>query len=136
MTSEPWNRGVLEEVISARHGFGHREHLELAWRYLGKHDLATAQTSSEDAIRHVAASHGRPDQFHRTMTWSWVLLVAVHRQHFSARSFDEFIAAHPALLDKELVSRHYLPETLGSAAARAQWVEPDRLAFPPVGVGA
>ena len=70
------------------------------------------------------------------MTLSWVLLVAVHRQCFSASSFDEFIAAHPALLDKELVSRHYLPETLEGAAARARWVEPDRLAFPPNGVDA
>jgi hypothetical protein len=130
MTDDVESRSVLEAIIGARHGFGHREHLELVWRYLGQHDLATTQNLTEDAIRHVAVSHGRPDKFHRTMTWSWVRLVAVHRQRSSARSFDEFIAAHPSLLDKALLDRHYLPATLGGAVARATWVEPDRLPFP------
>jgi hypothetical protein len=126
------SRSVLDEIIATRHGFAHREHLELVWRYLGHHDLATAQGLTEDAICHVAAAHGRPDKFHRTMTWSWVRLVAVHRHRSSARSFDEFIAEHRALLDTGLLDRHYLPTTLGDPAARVTCVEPDRLAFPPL----
>jgi hypothetical protein len=27
---------VLQEILDTRDGFGHREHLELAWRYLGR----------------------------------------------------------------------------------------------------
>jgi hypothetical protein len=34
------------------------------------------------------------------------------------------------LLDKGLPYRHWQHETMGSAAARARWVEPDLLALP------
>jgi hypothetical protein len=130
MSISPEGRSVLDEIITTRRGFGHREHLELVWRYLGHHDVATTQHLTEAAVRHVAGAHGRPDKLHRTMTWSWVRLVAVHRHRSPARTFDEFIEEHPALLDRRLLDRHYRPATLGGAGARAAWVEPDRQPLP------
>jgi hypothetical protein len=44
--------------------------------------------------------------------------------------FEDFAARHPALLDKRLLTQHYSPAVLASAAARAGWVDPDRLPFP------
>ena len=44
--------------------------------------------------------------------------------------FGTFVARHPALLDKRLLSRHYRSSTLAAPAARHGWVEPDLLPFP------
>ncbi len=128
----PISRRLLEEIIAARQGFGHRQHVELAWRCLGLCDFETAKSWMEDAIRHVAAAHGTPDLYHQTMTDSWLYLVALHRRHSAAETFDEFIEESPGLLDKHLLQRHYLPSTLSSEAARRHWVDPDREAFPPL----
>ncbi len=121
---------AVEDVIRSRGGFGHREHLELAYTLLGRGTLTAAQTGMASAIRHVATMHGMPDRYHDTMTRSWVQLVAVHRRHGTAGSFDEFIAGNPELLDRHLLERHYSPELLGNAGARQSWTEPDLIRLP------
>ena len=45
-------------------------------------------------------------------------------------SFPAFLAAHPALLDKRLLARHYSAALLSAAAARTGWVDPDLTPFP------
>jgi hypothetical protein len=44
--------------------------------------------------------------------------------------FAAFADAHPALLDKRLLARHYSSRALASPAARTGWLEPDLAAFP------
>jgi hypothetical protein len=44
--------------------------------------------------------------------------------------FTAFAAAHPALLDKRMLSRHYTSATLASPAARTGWQRPDLVPFP------
>jgi hypothetical protein len=121
---------AVEELIRSRGGFGHREHLELAYTYLGRGTLTEAQKRMASAIRHVSQMHGMPDRYHDTITGSWVQLVAVHRRHSGAGSFDEFIAENPGLLDRHLLERHYSRELLGSAGARQSWTEPDLIRLP------
>lgn len=121
---------AVEDLIRFRGGFGHREHLELAYTYLARGPLPKAQTQMASAIRHVAQMHGMPDRYHDTITRSWVQLVAVHRRHSSAGSFDDFMAENPGLLDRGLLERHYSPELLGSAGARQSWTEPDLIRLP------
>jgi hypothetical protein len=118
-------RGIL-----ARGRFGHREHLELAWSYLGQYDADAAREAMTSAIREVAASHGAPDRYHDTITRSWLHLVAIHRSASAASSFDEFIADNGGLLDRHLLSRHYSEERIASDAARAGWVDPDLRPLP------
>ena len=54
--------------------------------------------------------------------------------HYALRAreddFEAFVAAHPRLLERELLSAHYSHERLFSEAARAAFVEPDLLALP------
>jgi hypothetical protein len=71
-----------------------------------------------------------PDRYHETITRSWVHGVALHRSIDPADSFDEFIAAHPELLTRDLLSRHYSTPVLAGERARAEWAEPDLRAFP------
>ncbi len=117
----------------ARGRFGHREHLELAWRYLRAGDLPTARRQMSAAIRHLSQAHAQPDRYHHTITLAWLHLVAVHVRRSHAPTFDEFIADNPGLLTRDLLSRHFSPATLGATTARQTWVDPDLLALPPVG---
>jgi hypothetical protein len=117
-------------AILGRGDFGHYEHLELAWTYLGLYDVEMAHQVMSDAIRHVAELHGMPGRYHETMTRAWVHLVAVHRQDSDAHSFDAFIAENPGLLDKHLLDRHFSRNLIASDQARARWADPDLRQLP------
>lgn len=110
--------------------FGHREHVRLAWRELRADDEAAALARIEDTIRHVAAAHGAPDKYHRTITEGWASLVAHHLAEAPDLTFDEFCARFPGLLDPALLGRHYSRERLADPAARASRVEPDLRPLP------
>jgi hypothetical protein len=122
---------VLHEIIGRGEGFGHRQHVELTWRYLGLHDTADdAADAVAEAIRQVAAAHGQPGKFHETITRSWARCVAVHRERWPAATFGEFLERNPQLLDSNLLGHFYSPGLLGSREARAGWVSPDLRALP------
>jgi hypothetical protein len=121
---------VLHEIIRRGEGFGHRQHVELAWRYLGAHDAATATDVMAAAIRQVAAAHGAQGKYHETITRAWAHCVAVHSQRWPATTFTEFAARNPQLLNSGLLGHFYSPQLLASPAARATWVTPDRHALP------
>ena len=110
--------------------FGHREHVRLAWRELRAHDRDDALGRIEATIRHVAAAHGAPDKYHRTITEGWAALVAHHLAEAPELGFDEFCSRFPGLLDPGLLGRHYSRELLAAPAARAGMVEPDLRPLP------
>ncbi len=116
---------VLHEIVGRGDGFGHRQHLELAWRYLATHDPDQAADAVAGAIRQVAAAHGQESRFHETITRSWVRCVAVHRERWPADTFAEFLNRNPQLLDPDLLGHFYSPRLLGSPEARGRWVTPD-----------
>jgi hypothetical protein len=124
---------ALELTMANAGGFGHREHLELAWRYLEKYPLERAKRVMAAAIRHLAGRHGAPEKYHETLTHAWVHLVAVHRARWSAPTFEQFIARNPRLLDRGLLEEHYTADLLWGAEARACWREPDRRSLPAPG---
>lgn len=121
---------VLRGVMKRRGGFGHSEHLELAWSFLTAYTFDAARSRMSSAIRHVATVHGAGDRYHETVTRAWVHLVAVHMSGGTPASFDEFIAENRGLLDRRLLDRHYSAEVLWSDAARKRWIEPNLRDFP------
>jgi NAD-dependent oxidoreductase involved in siderophore biosynthesis len=124
------DRQVLHDILGRGEGFGHRQHVELAWRYLGRHDPDQAADSVAAAIRQVAEAHGQPAKFHQTITRSWVQCVAVHQERWPAASFPEFLDRNEALLDGGLLGHFYSPALLASHEARSRWVAPDLRALP------
>jgi hypothetical protein len=124
------DRQVLHDILGRGAGFGHRQHIELAWRYLGRHDPEQAADAVAAAIRQVADAHGQPAKFHQTITRSWVQCVAAHRERWPAATFEEFLDRNPALLDAGLLGHFYSPGLLGSAPARSGWVDPDLNSLP------
>lgn len=111
--------------------FHHRDHLRLAWVLvrLSGEDEATRRITS--GIHYFATMHGQAEKYHETMTRFWVRIVAhaVAAQP-TITTFDDFLAAYPFLLEKDLPYRHWRRETMLSPDARARWVEPDLQALP------
>jgi hypothetical protein len=120
----------LQEVLDLRMGFGHREHLLLAWTYLQLGDLDTAQQWMCQAVRHTASSHGTPEKYHETLTIAWTRIVAAHTRAGDRPTFDEFLIENPHLLDRHLPELHFSKELLWSEHARRSWAEPDIQAIP------
>ena len=113
------------ELTSAT--FRHREHLRLAYIYLTLHPFETALQTMRSRLQTFLAHLGAPPTaYHETMTRAW-LLAADHFMHRSGAqtSSEDFLAASPALLDKDVMYTHYTPERLKSSAAREGFVEPD-----------
>jgi hypothetical protein len=127
---EKRNLGLLEEILETRGGFGHREHLELAWSYLRLYSIDEAGELMVAAIRHVARLHGAEGKYHETMTRAWLHFVAVHIQRWGADSFEAFLERNPDLLDTKLIQHFYSRELILGEPARAAWTPPDLRRLP------
>jgi hypothetical protein len=82
------------------------------------------------ALQRFAAAHGRPDLFHQTITWSYLLLINERRERLeTSLSWENFAAANADLFewkDGGILANYYRPETLRSGFARRVFVLPDR----------
>ncbi len=130
MTDDDFVRAFLSGSLPNTQ-FRHRDHLRLAWVLVRLAGVEQAMTRITNGIRFFAAQHGHAEKYHETMTRFWVLLVG---HMVAARpditTFDDFLAAFPMLLEKDLPYRHWRRETMLSPDARARWVAPDILALP------
>jgi hypothetical protein len=123
--------GLLTEIVPPGGRFGHRQHIHLAYLTTRRHGTTEAARRISDWIQHIAAYERAPQKYNATLTRAWTYLVGYHAETDpGGGDFDSFAARHPALLDKRLLSGHYRPATLASAAARSGWVEPDLAPFP------
>jgi hypothetical protein len=121
---------ILDEIIRSRGGFGHREHLELAWMYLRLYPMDEAAGVMAEALRHVAHRHGAEEKYHETLTRAWLHFVAVHIQRWGADSFEAFLEANPDLLNRKLIEHFYSHGLIFGGPARAAWVDPDLRQLP------
>jgi N-formylglutamate deformylase len=122
---DAFERGALYD-----HGFGHRDHLRMAWLYIRLYGQDEAVRHAETGLRRLAAQHGHPERYSVTRTGTWVALVAHHLTEAPGLAFEVFLARFPRLLDGRLLDAHYSPELLASADSRTRRVEPDRLPLP------
>jgi hypothetical protein len=120
-------RRAFEAGAFAPADFSHRQHVRLAYVYLVDSDVNLALDRMRAALVCFLSHHGIPaTKYHETLTRAWIL--AVH--HFmhrtpEATSADDFIDRNPMLLDSKIMLTHYSAGLLFSAAARAEFVEPD-----------
>ena len=122
----------LTEILQSRPSFGHREHIQLAWTFLSVAGLPVAEDRMREAIRHLAAAHATPSQYHETLTLAWTRLIAAHLRSSHAETFEEFIAENPILLDKRITGHFFSDAVLESEAARRAWIEPDLRPLPAI----
>jgi hypothetical protein len=121
---------AFEGGTPQRQGFGHRDHLRMAWLYIRRYGPDQAVSRAETGLRALATAHGHPERYSATRTAVWVALVAHHLAEAPELSFEEFLERFPRLLDGRLLDAHYSPGLLASAGSRTRWVEPDRRPLP------
>ena len=112
------------ELVGA--SFHHADHVRLTWIYVCQIGEVVATERVMTGIRRFAAHNGSPQKFHFTQTCAWVrLIAAASRESSRVKTFEEFIGAHPELLDANALGRYYSKSVLDLPAARSGWVEPD-----------
>ena len=122
---------AFEDLSFPANQFRHREHLRIAWLYLKSSDASRASERMTAGIRRFANHQGATQKYHHTLTLFWMRLVAVALVETpDGCTFEEFIAAHPELGDKDLSNHHYSKELLQSSRAREGWVAPDLQPLP------
>ena len=97
--------GRFEAGTLAGEDFHHREHLQIAWFYLGRFGQDEALGRLCDGLLAFAARMGKVEKFDDALTRAWVAaLDAARRLHPEARSFEALVAARPDLLDPSTVT--------------------------------
>lgn len=109
--------------------FHHRDHVRLAWLYLEDEPPLAALTRFTAGLRRFAARIGKPDLYHETITWAYLLLIQERRARAEpGETWEEFAARNPDLLTwkPSVLESYYREETLASDLARRVFVLPDR----------
>ncbi len=116
---------ALERGEIANENFRHASHLHVAWVYLSETtSVDQASARMRDTLRRFAASVGKPEKYHETITLFWVRLLALAHEE-SGETLEKVVAANPQLLEKNFPLAYYSRERLLSDKARTMWLEPD-----------
>ena len=128
--------GVLRELalfeagLRDPAGFGHREHVRLAYETLARHPFDRAVARYAGGLRRMAARAGAPGKYHATVTVAFLALVGERRALATPDGeppdWEAFARDHGDLLDPACLRRWYAPERLSSAAARRTFLLPVR----------
>lgn len=110
--------------------FHHRDHVALAWALLRRDPPLLAMATYIETLQRLTRSAGRPEAFHSTITWAFLLLIQERMSRQPEASWEDFERDHPELFAwrPSLLERYYRPETLSSELARQVFLMPDRLA--------
>jgi hypothetical protein len=82
-------------------------------------------------IRRFANHQGATQKYHHTLTLAWMRLVAAALVETpEGYAFEQFLAAHADLGDKNVLAKYYSNELMQTNAAREGWVEPDLQPLP------
>lgn len=117
----------FEQRQIAAPAFRHQDHVQVAFEMLGKYDFVDACARYASTIRAMAESVGVPEKFNATITFAFMSLIAERKSQMDGADLDSFLAANPDLLDKNVLKGWYTDERLTSAAARRQFLLPDKI---------
>ena len=109
--------------------FHHADHVRLAFECLYRYPALEALEKFSVALRRFAAARGKPQLYHETITWAYLLLIR-ERMARAGRSqtWEEFAERNPDLLIWKggVLATLYRQETLDSDLARHTFVLPDQ----------
>jgi hypothetical protein len=110
--------------------FHHADHVRLAFAYLRQYPILEALEKFPAALQKFARAHGKPNLYHQTITWAYLLII----QERIARaghppSWEEFAHANTDLLTWKngILKKYYADETLQSDLAKRVFIFPDKL---------
>jgi hypothetical protein len=129
MSDSEWME-AFERCTLANDSFHHADHVRMAFLYLQKYAPLEALRRFSSALARFAMAHGKPNLYHETITWAFLLLIRerIARSN-SPQTWAEFSAANPDLLrwDDNVLKKYYRPETLASELAKSVFLFPDKL---------
>jgi hypothetical protein len=131
MSDSEWME-AFEESSLPNESFHHADHVKMAFLYLQKYAPLEALARFSSALARFAAANGKPNLYHETITWAFLLLIRERLARAGApQSWAEFSAANPDLLrwKDNILKKYYRPETLTSELARTVFLFPDKQPF-------
>jgi len=107
--------------------FHHADHVHVAWALLRELPLLEALARFTASLRRFAAANGKPNLYHETISWAYMLLIHERIQRVPAAEWDDFARANGDLLRwrPSVLDGYYRAETLASDTARRVFVMPD-----------
>jgi hypothetical protein len=110
--------------------FHHADHVRLAFAYLSLFPPLEALEKFTAALKAYAASLGKSQLYHETITHAYFFLIRERMVREGASDWDEFSARNSDLLvwKNGILGRYYSESTLQSELARRVFVFPDRCA--------
>lgn len=119
----------FEDTSLPNGAFQHADHVRVAWLFVRRHGLPDALGAFSAALKRFAAAKGKPDLYHETITWAFLLLVADRQARQPAESWPAFAALNADLLawKPSILDGYYRSETLWSDLARRTFLWPDRV---------
>ncbi|MGA3196073.1 MAG: hypothetical protein ABSD39_13815 [Terriglobales bacterium] len=112
--------------------FHHADHVRVAFAYVAEFPLLEAIGKFSAALQRFAISKGKPQLYHQTITWAYLLLIHERlarglAEAGSLLNWEEFSAQNPDLLVWKggILERYYSREVLDSDVARRAFVFPD-----------
>jgi hypothetical protein len=108
--------------------FHHRQHVEVAWRFVRRYGMPAALGEFTTANKRFAEAKGATGLYHETITWAFLLLIAERQAKCDVSTWEDFAAANPDVLawKPSILERYYSSEILNSDLARRVFVFPDR----------
>lgn len=114
---------ALEDGSLPDSEFRHLNHVRAAYAYLRLSTFPEAIGRMSHALRSYAASRGKAQLYHETITVAFLALINERiASGGDGGGWVGFAAANPDLLDKRFLSHYYRRETLQSPIARRVFV--------------
>ncbi|HEY2828562.1 MAG TPA: hypothetical protein VGJ88_00485 [Thermoanaerobaculia bacterium] len=109
--------------------FHHGDHVRMAWTYLYEYGFPAGAERFIVALQRFAAANGKPQLYHATITWAYLVTIFDRMQRCGATDWDSFAAANPDLLTwkPSIIDALYQPDTIASQHAKRVFVLPNRL---------
>jgi hypothetical protein len=124
----------FENCSLASESFHHSNHVRMAFLYLTRYPALEALQRFSAALARFAAAHGRPQLYHETITWAFLLLIRERMARTGyERNWAEFAAGNADLLNwkDSVLKRYYRAGTLSSELARTTFLFPDKAVSEP-----
>ena len=120
---------AFEECRLGNAAFHHEDHVRMAFLYLSRYPALEALERFSSSLKRFAASKGKPELYHETITWAYVLLIHERMERAGqAQSWEEFTSANADLMtwSGSVLQQYYRDETLSSDLARKIFLFPDK----------
>jgi hypothetical protein len=121
----------FEDCSLAGKPFHHADHVKMAFLYLHRYPALEALQRFSSALARFAAAQGKPDLYHETITWAFLLLIRERIARMENNpTWDQFAACNEDLLSwkDNILKKYYREETLASGLAKRTFLFPDKIA--------